>query len=108
MSAFGVIQAVVIGVLVLGSALYALRKLLPGLSTRWLAAASASLNKPWRKPWLRALGRRLQPAQATGNCGDGCGTCGSCGPAPSDSSPPSSARPDVQPLEFRSRDRAAR
>ena len=55
MSAFGVIQAVVIGVLVLGSALYALRKLLPGLSTRWLAAASASLNKPWRKPWLRQL-----------------------------------------------------
>ena len=103
MSAFGAIQAVVIGVLVLGSALYAFRKLLPGLSTRWLASVSASLNKPWRKPWLRALGRRLQPAQATGNCGDGCGTCGSCGPTP-----PSSARPDAQPLEFRPRDRAPR
>ena len=100
MSMFAIVQAVIIGVLVLGSALYALRKLLPGLSTRWLAAASASLNKPWRKPWLRALGRRLQPAQATGNCGDGCGTCGTCGPTP-----PSSARPDAQPLEFRPRQR---
>ena len=100
MSAFGVIQAVIIGALVLFSALYAFRKLLPGLSARWLAAASASLNKPWRKPWLRALGRRLQPAQATGNCGDGCGTCGTCGPTP-----PSSARPEVQPLEFRQRQR---
>ncbi|MGO4701340.1 DUF6587 family protein [Dyella sp. 2RAB6] len=100
MSTFGVIQAVIIGALVLFSALYAMRKLLPGMSTRWLAALSASLNKPWRKPWLRALGRRLQPAQASGSCGDGCGTCGSCGPTP-----PASARPDAQPLEFRSRQR---
>ena len=100
MSMFAIVQAMIIGALVLGSALYAFRKLLPGLSTRWLAAASASLNKPWRKPWLRALGRRLQPAQATGNCGDGCGTCGSCGPTP-----PASARPDAQPLEFRPRQR---
>ncbi|GAA0686077.1 hypothetical protein FHW84_001510 [Dyella sp. SG562] len=100
MTAFAIVQAVIIGALVLCSALYAFRKLLPGLSTRWLAAASASLNKPWRKPWLRALGRRLQPAQATGNCGDGCGTCGSCGPTP-----PSAARPEAQPLEFRPRQR---
>lgn len=100
MKMFAIVQALIIGVLVLGSAAYAFRKLLPGLSTRWLAAASASLNKPWRKPWLRALGRRLQPAQATGNCGDGCGTCGTCGPTP-----PSSARPDAQPLEFRPRQR---
>ena len=100
MTAFAIVQAAIIGALVLGSALYAFRKLLPSLSTRWLAAASASLNKPWRKPWLRALGRRLQPAQATGNCGDGCGTCGTCGPAA-----PSAARPEAQPLEFRPRQR---
>lgn len=100
MSTFHLVQAVIIGVLVAFSAFYAFRKLLPGLSTRWLAAASASLNKPWRKPWLRALGRRLQPAQATGNCGDGCGTCGSCGPKP-----PAAARPGAQPLEFRPRHR---
>ena len=103
MSAFGAIQAVIIGVLVLFSAAYAFRKLLPALSTRWLATASASLNKPWRRPWLRAVGRWLQPAQATGHCGDGCGTCGSCGPTP-----PSSARPGAQPLEFRPRNPPAR
>ncbi|WNL45014.1 DUF6587 family protein [Dyella sp. BiH032] len=102
MSTFHLVQGLVIGALVLFSAGYAFRKLLPGMSTRWLAAASASLNKPWRASWLRALGRWLQPAQATGNCGDGCGTCGSCGPKP-----PSSARPDVQPLEFRPRNRPA-
>ena len=100
MSTFALLQALIIGVLVAFSAVSAFRKLLPGLSTRWMAAASASLNKPWRRPWQRAVGRWLQPAQATGNCGDGCGTCGSCGPKP-----PASARPDVQPLEFRPRQR---
>ena len=100
MSAFHLVQGLLLGLLVAFSAFSAFRKLLPGLSTRWLAAASASLNKPWRKPWVRAVGRRLQPAQATGSCGDGCGTCGSCGPKP-----PSAVRPDAQPLEFRPRNR---
>lgn len=100
MSTFALIQGLVIGVLVAFSAVYAFRKLLPGVSTRWMATASASLNKPWRKPWLRAVGRWMQPAQATGNCGDGCGTCGSCGPQP-----PAAAKRDVQPLEFRPRSR---
>ena len=47
--------------------------------------------------WQRALGRRLQPKQATGNCSDGCSTCGACGPKP-----PAAAH-DAQPLEFRPR-----
>jgi hypothetical protein len=98
MTTFAVIQALIIGLLVLCSAFYAFRKLLPGVSTRVLASTSASLNKPWRSPLLQRLGRRLQPKQATGNCGDGCGTCGTCGPTP-----PKHARPDVQPLEFRQR-----
>ncbi|WP_266170201.1 DUF6587 family protein [Dyella subtropica] len=98
MSTFALVQGVIIGVLVASSAVVAFRKLLPSVSTRWMATASATLNKPWRKSWQRALGRWLQPAKATGNCGDGCGTCGSCGPKP-----PAAARPDVQPLEFRPR-----
>lgn len=101
MSTFAVVQAVIIGVLVAGSALYAFRRLFPNTSARWMAGASASLNKPWRKPWQRAVGRWLQPAGATGNCGDGCGTCGSCGPKP-----PAAARGDVQPLEFRPRNKS--
>ncbi|HEX7816682.1 DUF6587 family protein [Dyella sp.] len=98
MNTFAVIQTLIIGVLVLGSAAYAFRKLLPGLSTRLLAGASANLNKPWRPRILQRLGKRLQPAAATGSCGDGCGSCGTCGPTP-----PKQARPDVQPLEFRPR-----
>ncbi|MFC5740734.1 DUF6587 family protein [Dyella tabacisoli] len=98
MTAFGLVQGLLIGLLVSGSALYAFRKLLPGISVRWLAQASASLNKPWRSSWLRRMGRWLQPKQATGSCGDGCGTCGTCGPAPA-------AQHDVQPLTFRPRNR---
>jgi hypothetical protein len=91
-------QYLVIALLVLGSALYTFRKLAPQLTTRWQAAASASLNKPWRAAWARRLGRRLQPKAATGHCGDGCDTCSSCGPTP-----PAAARPSEQPLEFRPR-----
>jgi hypothetical protein len=98
MTASLLVQYIVIGVLVLISAAVTFHKVVPMASTRLLASASARLNKPWRAAWLRALGRRLQPKQATGNCGDGCSTCGSCGPKP-----PASARPGVQPLEFRPR-----
>jgi hypothetical protein len=92
------LQYAVIGLLVLASLLVTLRKLMPLTSTRWLAGASARFNRPGHAAWVRALGRRLQPKQATGNCGDGCSTCGSCG-----SKPPRAVRSDVQPLEFRPR-----
>lgn len=91
-------QYAVIAVLVSVSLVYMFRKLAPQLATRLQAAASASLVQPRRLSALQALGRWLRPRQATGNCGDGCGTCGSCG-----TSKPAAARPDVQPLEFRPR-----
>ncbi len=93
------VQYLVVGLLVLASLLYALRKLAPQLTSRWLATASIRLNQPQRAGWVRALGRRLQPAQASGHCGDGCDTCGSCGPKP-----PASAN-QAMPLEFRPRRR---
>ncbi|MFA6231648.1 MAG: DUF6587 family protein [Rhodanobacter sp.] len=92
------LQYVVIGVIVLISALIVVRKLAPMLTNRWLAAASIHFSRSGRAAWVRALGLRLQPKQATGNCSDGCGTCGSCGPKP-----PAAARTDAMPLEFRSR-----
>ncbi|WP_049622142.1 DUF6587 family protein [Frateuria defendens] len=95
------VQYAVIALLVLISVLYTFRKLAPQLATRWQAGASSALNKPWRAAWLRRLGRWLQPRQATGSCGDGCGTCGSCGPK----APATSAQPDAQPLVFRPRGR---
>ncbi|GAB2560265.1 DUF6587 family protein [Rhodanobacter koreensis] len=92
------LQYVVIGLIVLASALIVFRKLAPQLSNRWLAAASIRFSRPERSAWLRAFGQRLQPKQATGNCSDGCSTCGACGPKP-----PAAARTGVMPLEFRSR-----
>jgi len=98
MSMFAVIQAVVIGVVVTFSAWQAFRKLAPKTTNRWLAAASIHFNQPQRSALSRVFGRRLQPKQATGNCSDGCSTCGACG-----SKPPAAARTDAMPLEFRPR-----
>jgi hypothetical protein len=93
-STFAVVQAVIIALVVLASALVAFRKLLPKTATRLQARMAAALNRPTRPVWMRALSGKLQPATATGSCGDGCGSCGSCGPAP---------QPDVQPLHFKPR-----
>jgi hypothetical protein len=92
------VQYVVIGLIVLASAVLVFRKLAPQLTNRWLAAASMRLNQPGRAVWLRALGLRLQPKQATGSCSDGCSTCGACG-----TRPPAGAKVEVTPLEFRPR-----
>ncbi len=97
MSAGLLAQYVVIGVVVLISALITFRKLAPQLTNRWLAAVALHWDQPTHAAWQRALARRLQPKQATGNCSDGCSTCGACGPKP-----PAAAR-DAQPLEFRPR-----
>jgi hypothetical protein len=93
------VQYAVVGVVVLGSALIVLRKLAPKLTNRWLAAASIRLNQPGRSAWKRAVGRYLQPKEATGNCSDGCSTCGACGPKP----PAAARRGEPMPLEFRPR-----
>lgn len=93
------LQYVVIGLAVLASMWVVLRKLAPKLTNRWMAAASIRYNQPQRRGWVRALGRHLQPKQATGDCSDGCSTCSACGPKP-----PAGARPgEPMPLEFRPR-----
>jgi hypothetical protein len=92
------LQYVIVGLIVLVSALIVLRKLAHKLTNRWLAAASIRYSQPGRAAWVRAFGRRLQPKEATGNCSDGCSTCGACGPKP-----PAGARTEPMPLEFRSR-----
>ncbi|KJV30405.1 DUF6587 family protein [Luteibacter yeojuensis] len=96
MSSFQVIETVIIGAIVLASAYVAFRKLLPKTSTRVMAGVSASLNHEGRPGILRAIGKKVQPAGASGSCGDGCGSCNSCGPTPA-------ARTDTQPLTFKSR-----
>jgi hypothetical protein len=73
------VQDIVVALLVLASGLYTVRRLAPRLSVRCQAFFSGWLNQPARPVALRALGRFVQPGAATGSCGDGCGTCGSCG-----------------------------
>lgn len=92
------VQYVIVGLIVLVSALIVFCKLAPKLTNRWFAAASIHFSQPGRAGWVRGLGRRLQPKQATGHCSDGCSTCGACGPKP-----PAAARAEAVPLEFRSR-----
>jgi len=91
------VQYVIIGVVVLCGALITFRKLAPQLTNRWLASLALHFDRADRSAWQRSLGRRLQPKQATGNCSDGCSTCGACGPKP-----PAAAH-TAQPLEFRPR-----
>ncbi|WP_343048396.1 DUF6587 family protein [Paraburkholderia fynbosensis] len=92
------VQYMVVAVLVVLSALYTLRKLAPQLTTRCQATIAATLLQPGGGRAARALGRWLQPSQATGNCGDGCDACGSCG---TPQAPRGGA--EERPLEFRPR-----
>lgn len=94
------VQYIVIALVVLASTLYALRKLAPSMTSRWLASASMHFSQPGHAAWVRAFGRRLQPKQATGDCSDGCSTCSACGPKR-----PAGAKGDAVPLEFRPRNR---
>ena len=98
MSTSLLVQYVVIDLIALVSVLIVLRKLAPTLTNRWLAAASIHFSRSGRAAWIRAFGQRLQPRQATGNCSDGCSSCGACG-----SKPPAAARTESVPLEFRPR-----
>jgi hypothetical protein len=101
MSAGLLVQYVVVGLIVLVSVLVVLCKLAPQRSNRWFAAASIRLARPGCSRLAHALARRLQPKQATGNCADGCSTCGACGPEK-----PVGAKPAptlAVPLHFRER-----
>lgn len=103
------IQYLVLGLIVAISLLVVFRKLAPQLTSRWLAAASIRLSRSDSRLSKR-LARRLQPKQGSGDCSDGCSTCGACGPKP-----PASAMShgtgveqmrravEPMPLHFRSR-----
>jgi len=99
MSAFAIMQAVVLTLVLLASLLAAFRKLLPQTAKRAQARLSAALERPGHTAFVRRLGRCLQPAEAkTGGCGsgDGCSSCGGCVPVPATDEKP-------LPLNFRAR-----
>lgn len=74
MTAYDVLQTAIVGAALLASALYALGRVAPGLRRR----CGTSLMQSTRPRWLQYVGARL--AGSGGGCGDGCNTCGSCGP----------------------------
>jgi hypothetical protein len=95
MTPFLVIQAIVIGIAVIASLIYACRRLMPATSQRWQAALADSLSAASRPAVLRAIGELLQPVAAAGGCGSGCGSCSTgCG---------SVSTAAEQPLLFRER-----
>lgn len=97
MTVFDIVQKVIIGAIVLISALYVLRRLLPKWMRARQAALAAMLNQPQRSSLLRAAGRFLEPGEtAGGGCGSGCNTCSTCESNPEATATDNSAKP----LEF--------
>ncbi|WP_076591236.1 DUF6587 family protein [Herminiimonas arsenitoxidans] len=94
MNIYGFVQEVIIGAIVLFSALYVLRKLMPKWMRARQLALATMLSKPSRSFLLRSLGGFLMPGEsAGGGCGSGCSTCSTCASNPE-------AEPEVKPLEF--------
>ena len=74
-------QYTLLAIILAASIIQVLRKVAPKLVARVQAGLAAMLDKPGRAQPLRRLGAWLRPAQASGDCGDGCSTCGACGSA---------------------------
>ncbi|WP_440222073.1 DUF6587 family protein [Dokdonella sp. MW10] len=94
MNAF--LDIAVVGLIVAWAALFALRRLMPRTWRRGLAACANLLDAPTRPAAMRRAGAWLRPVSVTGgSCGDGCSTCGSCGPAPATAPRDEDAKPLV-------------
>lgn len=96
MSAYGILQATIIGALVAWSLWFAARRLLPTASRRLQSRIAAWFERESHAAWLQKIGRAMHPQQvSSGGCGSsGCSSCGSCAPA---------APVEAQPLAFRPR-----
>ncbi|HEY6544344.1 MAG TPA: DUF6587 family protein [Dokdonella sp.] len=100
MSSAALVQAMVVSAMVAWAVGFALRKLFPVTTRRWLASLSRRFDRPAVPRWLRATARFIEPRASTGaSCSDGCSSCGGCGT--------SEARPAVEPipLGFRPREK---
>lgn len=81
------VQSLVLALIAIASLAFAIRHVLPGTSRRMQSALARKLGRPQRGRVAHALGRWLQPAEASrGACGSGsgCASCGGCGSAPVD------------------------
>lgn len=83
-----VIQALVLGLVALLSVLFSIRHVMPGVSHRVQSGLARFLGQSRRGRIAHAIGRWLQPAEASrGSCGSGhgCASCGGCGSSSPDS-----------------------
>jgi hypothetical protein len=95
MTPFLIAQAIVIGLAVIASLIYACRRLMPATSQRLQTKLADALSRPSQPSLLRKLGQQLQPTAAAGGCGSGCGSCSTgCG---------TSSPTEEQPVKFRER-----
>lgn len=98
MTLYGMVQDAVIGMVVLASAWYVLRKLLPNWMRGRQLALATRLVHPSRSLVWRRIGRWMAPGISSGGgCGSGCSSCASCASNPKTQS---EAQSEVKPLEF--------
>jgi hypothetical protein len=95
MTMYGFVQNAIIGLVVLMSALYVLRKLMPKWVRGRQLALATTLSKPSHSLLVRKLGSFMTPDDSSGGgCGSGCSTCSSCASNPEADS---ESRPEEQP-----------
>lgn len=102
-------QYALLTLILVASIIQVLRKVAPKPAARVQSALAAALDQPGRARAMRRLGAWLRPAQASGDCGDGCSTCGACGPGDDGAAtapPLNTSRPDARrevPMAFHPR-----
>lgn len=70
-------QALVVGVLVVGAAAFVLHDLAPAWSRRLRVAIAVPLVRDGRPQWLKRVARWIAPPRPASN---GCGGCSGCEP----------------------------
>ena len=80
MSAWLLLQYVVIALAVLLSVWVVAKKQFPGSVRKLRVALALPLLREGKPAWVRSLGLRISPVPQTGNAA--CGGCDNCGPKP--------------------------
>lgn len=78
---YRLVEIVIVGGLVSGSALWLLGLLAPTSCATVRLRLAVKMNQRGRPSWLRALASRLAavPIASAAGCGTGCSSCGGCG-----------------------------
>ncbi len=104
MTMYGFVQNGIIGLIVLMSVLYILRKLMPKWVHGRQLALATMLAQPSHSFLVRKLGSFMAPGELSGGgCGSGCSSCSSCGSEPvtqDKSEKKLDVKVETKPLEF--------